>query len=134
MPVRDAEVHLAEAVASIQAQSYRRWELIIVDDGSRDGSVAVALQLARGDGRIRLVSVPRGGVGAALDAGVAQARGELVARMDADDVALPERFEVQLDWMRKTGIEVGLGVGRCGSVIGPGSGGSLSITTRSPCC
>jgi glycosyltransferase involved in cell wall biosynthesis len=109
MPVYNAKAYLADSVASIQAQSHSRWELVIVDDGSRDGSAGVASQQAAHDDRIRTFTVPHGGVAAALNAGISSARGEIVARMDADDIAAPERFAIQLDWMRKTGAEI------CGS-------------------
>lgn len=109
MPVHNTAAHLAQAISSIQAQTYRRWELIIVDDSSSDGSAALAQRHAAHDDRIRTFTVEHGGVAAALNAGIAAAGGELIARMDADDIAAPERFAVQLDWMQRTGVEV------CGS-------------------
>lgn len=95
LPFRDAAAHIAEAVESIRAQSRDDWELIGVDDGSTDHSAAVVAGFADRDPRIRLVRLPRTGIVTALNRGVIEARGDLVARMDADDVALPRRFEVQ---------------------------------------
>lgn len=106
MPVYNAEPYLADAVGSIQAQTYRDWELIVVDDGSRDNSAGLAERIAARDQRIRVVRVEHRGRGAASNVGIDLARGEMTARMDADDVSLPERFAVQLDWMRRTGVEM----------------------------
>ena len=110
MPVRDAERFIGDAVRSLQGQTYERWELIVVDS-SNDGSRSVVEAAASTDTRIRVVSDPPGSRGRAINKGVALARGDLIARMDADDISLPQRFEVQLAWMRKTGVQV------CGSWI-----------------
>jgi GT2 family glycosyltransferase len=96
MPVYDAERFLAEAVESILAQTFRDFELLAVDDGSRDGSTALLGAYAHRDPRVRVVERPHEGVTATLNAGLALARGGLVARMDADDVALPRRLELQV--------------------------------------
>jgi glycosyltransferase involved in cell wall biosynthesis len=111
VPVHNTEPYLAQALESIRAQTYTRWELIVVDDGSTDRSVSVARSQAAQDPRIKVYEGPRAGVAPTLNAGVALAEGDLIARMDADDVAAPERFAVQLDWMRTTGAEV------CGSWV-----------------
>jgi hypothetical protein len=106
MPVRNAASFVADAVSSIQAQSYRHWELVVVDNESDDDSAAIVGALAARDSRIRLITgVPRG-IAGALNAGVDLARGQLIARMDADDIAVPERLAVQLEWMRRTGVEI----------------------------
>lgn len=110
MPFRHAAAFVAEAVRSIQGQTYPRWELIAVDDGSTDGSARTVRALAAADERIRYLRIEPRGVGGALNAGVAVAGGALIARMDADDLALPERFAVQEAWMRETGTDV------CGSL------------------
>ena len=119
MPVLDARPYLREAVASIQAQTYDRWELIVVDDGSTDGSSELAAELAAQDTRIRLLRIAHSGAANAVNVGAAEATGTLLARMDADDVALPERFAVQLAWMARTGVEV---CGSCLSRFGASSG------------
>jgi glycosyltransferase involved in cell wall biosynthesis len=111
MPVYNAAAYLRDAVRSIQAQTYGRWELILVDDGSTDGSPELVAELAGGDRRIRALEVDHGGAAHAVNAGVELAGGEMIARMDADDIAVPERFAVQLQWMRRTGVEV------CGSCV-----------------
>jgi glycosyltransferase involved in cell wall biosynthesis len=96
LPVHDAERYLAEAVESILGQTFPDFELLAIDDGSRDGSAALLERYARRDPRVRLVRRAHAGLVATLNAGLALARGELVARMDADDVALPRRLELQV--------------------------------------
>jgi glycosyltransferase involved in cell wall biosynthesis len=98
MPVRDAGRWLVEAVESIRAQTTTSWELLAVDDGSRDETAGLLAELAHGDARIRMLATSEGrrGIVAALNLALAEARGRFVARMDADDVAEPFRFERQL--------------------------------------
>lgn len=95
LPFRDAEATLADAVQSILLQEFRDLELIAVDDGSRDGSVASLAGLT--DPRFRLVGnrFDPGVVGASAT-GLGLASGEWFARMDADDVAMPRRIGEQL--------------------------------------
>ena len=98
MPVWDAERFVAAAVASLLSQTHTDFELLIFDDGSRDRTV----ELIEGfrDPRIRLLRRPHAGYAVWLREGVELARGEFVARMDADDVARPQRFEKQLAHLR----------------------------------
>lgn len=95
LPVRDAQATLPACLASLAAQTLSDHEVLALDDGSRDASGDLLDAAARHDPRLRVVhSEPRGLV-VALNAGLALARAELVARMDADDVALPSRLELQ---------------------------------------
>jgi GT2 family glycosyltransferase len=100
MAVYDAERWLAEAVESILGQSFADFELIAVDDGSRDGSRAILESFAARDPRVRVIARPHGGLVATRNAALAAARGELVAVMDADDVAHPERLARQVAYLR----------------------------------
>jgi glycosyltransferase involved in cell wall biosynthesis len=111
MPVYNVERYLAESIASIRAQTYSRFEFIIVDDGSNDGSARILREFAAQDARIQPIFAQHGGGPHAANIGVGLARGELISRMDADDVALPQRFAAQLAWMRQTGVDV------CGSWV-----------------
>lgn len=95
MPVRDAAATLDAAVASIREQTERDWELIAVDDGSEDDSAARLAALAAADARIRVRSTARRGLVPALQTGLGLAHGALIARMDADDLARPERLARQ---------------------------------------
>ncbi len=94
MSMQDSAATLAPAIRSIQAQTLTDWELILLDDGSRDDSAEIAASF--NEPRLRLVSDSRRlGLAARLNQGVALARGRFVARMDADDVCFPERLARQ---------------------------------------
>lgn len=95
LPVRDAAETLAEALASIRGQTLEDHELIAVDDGSRDGSAEALAAAAREDRRVRVARAPRPGLVPALNHALGLAAAPLVARMDADDVARPERLALQ---------------------------------------
>ena len=99
MPVYNSAAYLAEAVQSILAQTHRDFEFIIVNDGSTDRSLKLLEQFAAGDSRIKLISRPNTGIVGALNDGLAQASAPLIARMDADDVSLPDRFTKQLEYL-----------------------------------
>ncbi|MEO6245468.1 MAG: glycosyltransferase family 2 protein, partial [Opitutaceae bacterium] len=99
LPVRNAAATLARAIASVRAQAFADWELIAVDDGSTDGSSETLRQLARAESRLVLIEQPPAGVAAAANGAIAAARGVFVARMDADDEALPTRLEEQVGFL-----------------------------------
>src|SRR5580700_3628902 len=101
MPVFNAQKYLALAVESVLDQTFREFELIAVDDGSSDGSSGILEEFARQDTRVRVISRPNTGIVGALNDALAVARGELLARMDSDDVCLPGRFEAQVKYMRE---------------------------------
>src|ERR1700679_4394868 len=96
MAVRDGDRWLAEAVESLLGQSERAFECIVVDDGSEDRTPVLLDALRRRDGRLRVLRQPRLGLCAALNRGLAEARGPLVARLGADDVAHESRLERQV--------------------------------------
>jgi glycosyltransferase involved in cell wall biosynthesis len=97
MPVHNALPYLEEAIESILAQSVTEFEFVILDDGSSDGSSEVLRAWAKKEPRIRLVEgATRLGPAGSSNRVVAEARGEIVARMDADDIARPDRLERQL--------------------------------------
>ena len=93
--------YLAEAIDSILNQSFGDFELVIVDDGSTDESLDVLRDYERRDPRVRLFQRPHLGIVPAANFGLKQCRGEFLARMDSDDVALPVRFEAQVRAMRE---------------------------------
>jgi hypothetical protein len=99
MPVLNGGSYLAAAVESILKQSFSDFELIVIDDGSTDQSASLLSSFARSDGRIRLIGQVNAGIVASLNRAIDLARGEFVARMDADDVSLPSRFELQLAFL-----------------------------------
>jgi glycosyltransferase involved in cell wall biosynthesis len=93
LPARDRAALLPTAIASIQAQTYDRWELLIVDDGSRDATPSVVASFL-GDPRIRLLQTGGKGVAAARNAAMAQAKGQLFAYLDSDNSWQPEFLEI----------------------------------------
>jgi len=96
LPVRDAEATLGAALRSVARQTLRRFECVVVDDGSRDTSLAIARAEAACDPRFRVVAGPRAGLVAALQRGLAACSAPLVARMDADDWMHRERLAAQV--------------------------------------
>lgn len=101
LPVRDGADTVGRAIASMRTQTWSEWELLVVDDGSADETTAQVGAIMRGDSRIRLIAGKREGLVAALNAGMAEARGELIARMDADDESHPERLAEQVAFLRR---------------------------------
>lgn len=99
MPVYNAGSYLEAAVESMLAQDFRDFEFVIVDDGSTDDSLRRLEAYAARDSRIRLVSRPNTGIVGALNDGLNNARAELIARMDADDVSLSSRLRVQREYL-----------------------------------
>src|SRR3954453_1059263 len=96
IPARDAAATLDEALASIQAQTFTDWEAIVVDDGSVDETPRLLERWACRDPRFRIVRNPDPlGIVASLNRALESASAPLIARMDADDISLPRRFELQ---------------------------------------
>lgn len=109
MPVYNGADYIDEAIDSILNQTFEDFELLVIDDGSTDSSANLVAAL--NDVRIRLLRQPQNlGLVAALNRGLDEARGEYVARMDADDISLPQRFEKQLAF-----LDAHPEVGACGS-------------------
>jgi glycosyltransferase involved in cell wall biosynthesis len=108
--VLNAAPYLGEAIASILSQSVDDLELIVVDDGSTDGSQAIAAGCAAGDSRVRTAFLerdPRTESGArAANVGIDMSRGDFIARMDADDVSTPDRLAVQMAWLVGQGLDI----------------------------
>lgn len=107
MPARNAAATLPAAVASIRAQTWPDWELIVVDDGSTDATPQILAALAREERRLAVVRQPHAGIVAALNAGLARARGRFIARLDADDVSHLDRLTEQVGFLERH-PEIGL--------------------------
>ena len=99
MAVRNGEAYLRDAMDSILAQTLGDFEFIVVDDGSTDGTLSILEDYARLDFRVRVLSQAPQGLGPALNRAISVARGKYIARMDADDVALPERLSRQVAFL-----------------------------------
>src|SRR5256714_3054771 len=100
MAVFNAEAFLDAAVQSVLKQRFSDFEFIIIDDGSTDGSNQKLQDYVRKDNRVRLISRPNKGLTPSLNEGLKLARGEFIARMDADDVAAPDRLKIQVEYLR----------------------------------
>jgi glycosyltransferase involved in cell wall biosynthesis len=96
LPFRDAVATLASAIDSVQRQTLSAFECVLVDNQSRDGSQAIAQQVCASDQRFRVITQP-GTLVDALNAGIAAVHSSFIARMDADDLAAPQRLEAQYD-------------------------------------
>jgi glycosyltransferase involved in cell wall biosynthesis len=101
MPAYNAATHLDEAVSSILGQTFRDFEFIIINDGSTDATASILKRYAEIDSRIQVYHQENQGMISALNRGCRLARGQYIARMDADDVSLPHRFERQLEYIER---------------------------------
>lgn len=101
MVVRNAERFLAESIESVLRQTFRDFEFIIVDFGSTDSSRAIIANYSNKDNRVLLHEIPNCGLAEARNAGCSLARGKYIAVMDADDVCLPCRLELEVDFMER---------------------------------
>ena len=106
IPVYNAEAHVRRTLDSVCAQTFRDWECICVDDGSTDGSGAILDEYAAKDPRFRAVHQANGGEGAARNAGMDAATGEMIAFLDADDTWHPEALRLFSEARLKTGADV----------------------------
>ncbi|WP_330265538.1 glycosyltransferase [Streptomyces griseorubiginosus] len=98
IPLYNTEKYIGACLASVLAQTHRELDVIVVDDGSTDGGAAIAERVA--DERVRVERIANGGVGAARNRGLALARGEAVAFLDADDLWYPEKLAEQIGVLR----------------------------------
>lgn len=110
MPTWNRGSRLRQAVQSVQAQTLEDWELIVVDDGSTDDTLAVLEGLSRFDSRIRVVAGERGGVCKARNQGLELARGTFVAFLDSDNTWRPEFLRSMVDTLEANGWDMGHGV------------------------
>ena len=102
MPSYNSAATILQSVESIQKQSYENWELLITDDGSQDETVGIVRKLCRDDGRIHLEVHPENrGAGEARNSSIRAARGRYIAFLDSDDLWLPTKLELQIDFMRE---------------------------------
>jgi glycosyltransferase involved in cell wall biosynthesis len=108
IPAYNAAATLNETLESVRSQSYRYIEILVIDDGSLDETPSIVTRHAAADDRVRLISQINGGVAAARNRGIAEARGNLIAPIDADDLWAGTKLEKQIAMMAESGPEVGL--------------------------
>ena len=103
-PAYNAENYISQTIESVQNQSFKDWELIIVDDCSKDYTSVLVKEFENKDPRIRMIKAPQnGGVAKARNLGLEQARGDFIAFVDSDDLWEPEKLEKQLAFMKEKG-------------------------------
>lgn len=112
MSVYNGERFLAEAVDSILGQTFTDFEFIIIDDGSTDKTTSILAEYAKRDPRVRVISQENKGRTASLNIGIGLAKGKYIARMDPDDISLPDRLQQQAHFM-----ELRPGVGLLGGGV-----------------
>jgi len=115
MPVYNGQRFLTEAIESILNQSFKDYEFLIINDGSKDKSEDIIKRYEQNDPRIRLISRPNKGLVATLNEGLAKAKGEYIARMDCDDISLKSRLKTEVEYL-DSNLNVGL-VGSNYSII-----------------
>ncbi|MFZ5951006.1 MAG: glycosyltransferase family 2 protein [Candidatus Rifleibacteriota bacterium] len=119
LPVFNGAAFLAQTIDSIISQTFKDWELIAINDGSTDGSEKILREYAAQNPRVRIISRENRGLIYTLNEAVQSARGIWLARIDADDICLPDRIDKQLAWAEKENADL------CGGIIerigqGPG--------------
>jgi len=101
MPAYNAELFIEEAIESVISQTYINWELIIVNDGSTDNTRTIVEKFLLEDNRIKLINQENKRLGAARNTGFKNATGFFVAFLDSDDLWLPSKLEIQIDFLSK---------------------------------
>lgn len=100
IPFYNAQQYLGYAIESVLSQTYDKWELVLVDDGSNDDSLDIANEYAKKDSRIRVISDGKNmKLPYRLNQLIEESKGDFIARMDADDIMHPERLKKQLDFL-----------------------------------
>lgn len=120
MPVYNCERYLDEAIRSIREQTFTDFEFVIVNDGSTDGSLEIIRRHVAEDDWIIILDRANGGIATALNRGLGLCRARYIARMDGDDVALPDRLSKELAYLERKGDVVAVG-GRCEVIDGTGA-------------
>ncbi len=101
MPSFNSERHIAESIQSVIDQTFTNWEFIIVDGHSTDKTIEIIQSFMAKDSRIKLIFDEGKGIGPALNMGCEAAQGKYIARMDTDDISLPERLEKEVAYLEK---------------------------------
>lgn len=98
-PCFNAEKYIAETILSVRNQTYSNWELLITDDGSDDKSVKIINEFIKLDNRIKLFKITNSGASVARNNSIEKSKGNFIAFIDSDDIWLPNKLELQLNFM-----------------------------------
>ena len=109
VPAYDVEDYLPDCLASILGQSHRELEVVVVDDGSTDGTGELADRIAESDERVRVVHQSNAGLGAARNAGTSHATGEFLTFADSDDLVAEDAYARMLGALEQTGSDIAVG-------------------------
>jgi glycosyltransferase involved in cell wall biosynthesis len=109
MPVCNCEKYLKESIESVLNQTYEDFEFIIIDDGSTDKTLCISNEYANRDKRIKVINQSNSGIVVALNRCLREAKGQWIFRMDGDDIALPQRFSLQVKKIKEDSTLVLLG-------------------------
>lgn len=143
MPVYNAEPYLDEAIQSILSQSFTNFEFIIIDDGSTDRSSEIIEKYSKLDSRIKVISQKNHGLIYSLNLGLELSKGRFIARMDADDVSMPKRFELQLDKMKQDCLDLcgchflainSQGQSQWARIVSTSKSGNAIVLSSTVCC
>lgn len=107
MPAYNASGYIAESIRSVQQQSFEDWELLVIDDASKDGTSEIVEALRAKDSRIKLHVLPTNqGAGFSRNIGIKAATGDYISFLDADDLWKPHKIQTQLDLMKNENVQV----------------------------
>jgi teichuronic acid biosynthesis glycosyltransferase TuaG len=129
MPAYNAAGFIAEAIASVQAQTYANWELVIINDGSTDDTAAVIASLKLPIKQLHYLEIDNAGPGAARNRGIAAAKGTLIAFLDADDLWEPTKLEVQVECLQSGGYDL---IFSSGQFFGDNAANHPFVTAKGP--
>lgn len=102
MPAYNAARFITESIISVQSQTYKNWELLVIEDASIDDTLAIVEKLQKEDPRIHLIKLPvNQGAGFTRNIGIKAAEGEFISFLDADDLWKPHKLQIQVDFMLK---------------------------------
>lgn len=129
LPIYNGGGWLRGALKSLQSQTYEDYEVVMVNDGSTDGSEEVCMEFAKADPKFRLINQPNSGVSAARNHGIENSKGEWIAFMDADDAMPPDALEVLMAHAEKSGAKIVVGkyIREVPKTVPAGEGHSMNV-------
>lgn len=104
-PVYNAEMFLSDTIKSVQNQTYKNWEILLIDDCSKDNSAQIIKEFQKYDNRIKYIKLKKNsGASVSRNEGIRNAKGRFIAFVDSDDVWKPEKLEIQIKYMLKENL------------------------------